>query len=413
MALTVRKINALKPGKQISEGKGLHIGNQNGKKTFRHMLQDKSWLELGAYPALGLDAARALNRQVHLALNNGHGLDIINQALVWTKDADTFAEMVFRLHDRKLRFVAPTFRAAHEAWHAHCLDLGLWQIGGKHSERCLHEVARLTYPHFGDVPVDRIEPADIVRAFENLFAEAYARGNRNLQYVQKIMAHAIHVIGVDMPNPVDLIDRTTHLAKPAKRKISAVYLDVDEIAAYYDAFCATRQLTAPANLACLVTMFTQARPVDAVTMRWDAIDWTEQTWRFRQGGAGAALSVYIPDQLYDILNTTAQTSDYVCPVDANGLHRNMRHVPGCLYKLSSNSWRETFRHWAKQAGYADTLLARQLGEEKRGVGATAGLDESIPERKIMAQHFADILTGKSDCREGARLKKQSKRSSRT
>ena len=82
MALTIRKINALQQGRQIGEGNGLFIGNHNGNKIFRHRLKDNSWLELGAYPALDLEAARALNRQVQLAQAANHGIDMINHALV-------------------------------------------------------------------------------------------------------------------------------------------------------------------------------------------------------------------------------------------------------------------------------------------------------------------------------------------
>ena len=401
MALTIRKINALQQGRQIGEGNGLFIGNHNGNKIFRHRLKDNSWLELGAYPALDLEAARALNRQVQLALAANHGIDMINHALVWTKNADTFAEMVFRLHDRKLRFVAPTFKAAHEAWHAHCLEFGVWQKGGKHSERCLHDIAALTYPHFGDMPVDQIMPGKIVRAFEAEFAEAYARGNRNLQYVQKIMAHAIRVMGVEMTNPVELIDRTKHLVKPVKRKISSVFLDAGDIAAYYEAFCATRALTAPENLACLVVMFTQVRPTEAVKMRWDAIDWIEQTWRIGLDGAGTPRKVHIPDPLFGLLNNTGEISEWVCPAQANGLRFNMQKVPGYRYKMSTNSWRETFRHWAAQAGYEEHFVVCQLGEEKRGDNM-ADPDRFVPQRKIIAQHFADVVCGISDYREAAR-----------
>ena len=401
MALSVRKINALKEGKQIGEGNGLFIGNHKGNKIFRHRLKDKSWLELGAYPALDLEAARALNRQVQLSLAANHGMEMINQALAWTKNADTFAEMVFRLHDRKLRFVAPTFKAAHQAWHAHCLEFGVWQKGGKHSERCLHDIAALTYPHFGELSVDRIEPSHIVRAFEAEFAEAYGRANRNLQYVRKIMAHAIRVMGVEMANPVDLIDRTSQLVKPVKRKITSVFIDDDDMATYYEAFCATRALTAPENLACLIVMFTQARPTEAVKMRWDAIDWIEQTWRIDKGVAGETRTLYIPDPLYEVLNNTGEISEWVCPADANSLRFNMQKVPGYRYKMSTNSWRETLRHWAEQAGYDAQLVACQLGEEK-SEEITDAAEGFLPARKIMAQHFADVLTGKVDYRQAAR-----------
>ena len=69
--------------------------------------------------------------------------------------------------------------------------------------------------------------------------------------------------------------------------------------------------------------------------------------------------------------------------------------------MSTNSWRETFRHWAAQAGYEEHLVVCQLGEEKRG-DIMADPDRFVPQRKIMAQHFADVVCGISDYREAAR-----------
>ena len=171
MKLSAAKIRALSAAGMYGDGGGLYLRVAPGGSKqwiYRAAIGGKRRaIGLGGYPAVSLAKARDKAQANRAAIADGR---------------NPLAE--------KRRAPVPTFEAAALAYHA--ANLPRWR-SDRHGKQWLASVARYAFPVIGDVPVDRIEAAHVLRILTPIWAEKsetarYLRG-RIRSVLQWAQAH--------------------------------------------------------------------------------------------------------------------------------------------------------------------------------------------------------------------------------
>ncbi|MBL6761108.1 MAG: tyrosine-type recombinase/integrase [PS1 clade bacterium] len=423
MALTDLAIKKQKKD-WLGDGNSLYSRlSASGTRSFVHRHKRGS-IHLGNYDSdLSLAKARDLNTQVKLVIRSGHGVALVKAALSQTKDPLEFLKIINGGRTAEQVADALTFREAHEQWHQWMIDHGQW-ADGKHVKQNMTEVKRIFYPFIGDKPVNRITTDDIVEALSVQVPDLetpnkkvlfwlgrHETASRNLGRCKSILAYC-KANNIIEHNPADF-DPKFILPEPRNQKIKHhPRVDYERSADFWRDFTSSRVLDEQGNIAAMITMLTAVRVGDVVSMKWKDVDEKKGVWAFTVGKTSRHFRTPLPPLVIDLLNLMKEkrlNSPLVFSKPTNeaghlttqSVTNNIKKVDG--YTASAHGWRSTLKTWATSVGYRHEVTEMQLSHEKDALEAAYNDADYLDERRVMMQHWQEVLTGEASYDERARV----------
>jgi integrase len=361
-----RATRARTPG-LINDGGGLYL-KEGSSWVFRYARGRKRH-DLGLGPALDVSLAEARQKAAEGRRLLLDGTDPIEA----------------RRASRAAQAKAVTFREAAEAYIA--AHQPGWR-SNKHLRQWEQSLASYAYPVLGDMKVDAIETADVLRALAPVWVDKPVSAGRIRNRIELVL-DAAKARGLRSgENPAAW---RGHLDKllPKKSKVHEVEhfaaMPYREIAGFMTEL---RQQDSAAALALEFLILTATRSGEALGTTWDEVDLEEKLWtipgaRMKSGREHrvplSAAAVAIIEKMAAI-----RSSDFVFP---GRLHRRplsgeaMKHVQRRMGRadVTIHGFRSAFRDWAGN----ETNVAREVAE--------AALAHSIGDASELAYRRGDAL----------------------
>ena len=262
MALTdtaIKKAKATDKLQKLSDGAGLQLhiavtGSKLWRLAYRFEGKQKA-MALGAYPAVGLSAARALAGDARKVL--GAGVDPMAQ----------------KAEDKKAagEANANSFEAVARQW---------WTVWGpakspRHAEYVMRRLEADIFPVIGKRPIALIEAPELVRMAEMIEKRgALDIAKRSLQTTKQIFGYAV-AKGKTKRNPATDF-KPADVLKP-RRKTNYARVDATELPALLRKIEAY-QGTPPTRLAIKLMAHTFVRTGELIAARWSEFDLEAARW---------------------------------------------------------------------------------------------------------------------------------------
>jgi integrase len=280
---------------------------------------------------------------------------------------------------------AVTFREAAEA-HIAAHRPG-WR-SAKHAEQWTQSLGAYAYPVLGDMRIDTIETADVLRTLQPIWITKPVSAGRVRNRIELIL-DAAKARGLRSgENPAAW---RGHLDKllPARAKVHKVEhhaaMPYREVVKFVDAL---RQQDGAAALALEFLILTATRSGEALGATWDEVDLVERLWTIPASRmkSGRPHRVPLSDPAVAILEKMAaiRSSDHVFP---GRLHKRplsgeaMKHVQRRMGRadVTIHGFRSSFRDWAGN----ETNVAREVAE--------AALAHAVGDASELAYRRGDAL----------------------
>ena len=381
--LSALSVSRLKERGLYSDGGGLYLRiTASGGKfwAFRYMLYGKAReMGLGALHALPLAKARLKAAECRNLLSDG-----IDPIAVRT-EAKTKAKLEID-HEKTFRQCAEAYIEAHEAG---------WR-NVKHAQQWTNTLKTYVYPVFGDIPVQRINVAIVMKVLERIWHTKTETAKRVRGRIEAILDWAKVREYRQGENPARWRGHLQNLlAAPSKvKKVRhQAALSYNQIGAFIVSL--RKQNTDISALALEFTILTAARTSEVVGATWDEIDFEKATWtipadRIKAGKEHrVALSTEAVNILRELYGKTASSPDAVRPQYVfNGrrkgkplsnmamlvLLRRMKRAD-----ITVHGFRSTFRDWAAE----QTNFPREVAE--------AALAHAVEDKVEAAYRRSDLF----------------------
>lgn len=275
--LTDRKIDSLKPGKEIVEwwdkkvpGFGIRV-SPKGKKTWFVMYRFaglRRRLRCGRYPAVSLDKARQKAKQALLDVSDGKdpAQEKKDQELLIKRErleAKTFAQLA-RL------YIDEYAKVNKRSW--------------KEDDRIID---KLLNPEFGKLNVKEITRSHVRSFLKEMAAKTRVQANRSHACLRKIFNWAIKEEIVDMEaNPASGISSPGGREKPKERNLTD-----NEIKAVWKKLEAD---STPPKRALQLILLTGQRPGEVVGLQWEELNLSDSSWMLPGSRAKNGLANIVP-----------------------------------------------------------------------------------------------------------------------
>lgn len=392
MPLTVRQINATKPGAKIitlSDGQGLEHriwpdGRRGWRLRYTRPNGKRNMTSLGRYPDVSLAEAREKRTDIRRLL--AQGIDPVEQ-----KQDDK----------RKQQYASEnTFEVLAMEWHATMVPR--WKESSKRANDSKRVLEMYVFPKVGHRAIESIVPLewlDILRKLEDL--GKFEQRRRLHAFCRDIYRFAI-ITGRARYNP--LTDLNTAL-KPYKRghfhhipqdELPALVRDIEA----YDKSPAVR-------IGLKLLLLTAVRPGELRQAEWKEFDLQAAVWKIpaERMKMGRAHQVPLPTQAVDELrylhklsgkfkllfpgrnDPRKPLSDATFGMALKRMGYEGRHVPhGCRHVVATG---------LKELGYPREWIEIQLSHKLPGIeGVYTHAEHMAPEqRPAMMQFWADYLLG--------------------
>jgi integrase len=182
----------------------------------------------------------------------------------------------------------PTFREVAEAYIAAKVDTRVEAGGSKKGANNIKACIRKRYKVLGDLRIDRIEPADVIRALgadkgkAGDWARTPASGRKALRAIQWVIAYGYTPLKIMQgTNPARWENiRYVIPSQPAVPPRKHQGLPPAEVPAAFRELAATKcaGYRGWGTEALKFTMLTVARSNEVMQMRWDQINWNTKSW---------------------------------------------------------------------------------------------------------------------------------------
>ena len=352
MTLSALKAKAIKPAaklKRYGDGGGLYLTvKPSGAKswTLRAVINGRRTdVGLGGYPVVSLAVARQTALEYRQAIRTGRD-------------------------PRQPERVIPTFRQATARYVA--TRGGAWRTG-RTAHKWTLQLDRYAMPSLGDVPVDRINQADVLRVLE--LAADYPTVIAELRAKLKAIFADVMAAGDIGINPAgDVISGAAILqVRPVVRHFRALpYQDVPA------ALRALETVNTHASIAGAIrfAILTACRPSEARGATWAEVDIEAKVWTIpaERSKTGRPHRVPLSVQALEVLETARTSTGGRTLVFASPYRRNkplahticnvvLRQATG--QPVTLHGMRSAFRAWAADSGVswdiAEQCLAHTVG----------------------------------------------------
>jgi integrase len=260
--LSVKSIS--KPGMH-SDGGGLylHVSSAGAKSWIFRWKRDNRSRDMGLGPAVDVSLAEARELVTDARRTVRQGGDPIEEKRARRLGAKLEAAKAMTFADCATRYIA-----AHKAG---------WR-NPKHAAQWPSTLEAYAYPVFGDLPVQAIDTALVMKALEPIWVEKPETASRVRGRIEAVLDWAKVGEFRDGENPARWKGHLEHKL-PKKSKVAKVEhhaaLPYSEIGAF---MMALRQQEGIAARALEFTILTAARTGEVIAARWDEINSAERLW---------------------------------------------------------------------------------------------------------------------------------------
>ena len=362
--LTARAVRELTEPGRYGAGDGLYLDVASGGSkswVFRFQLHGRR-REMGVGSVRHFTLAEARDKAVDLRRAVARGLDPLDERRAIRASARAAAA-------RAMTFLqcAEAYIAAHE---------DSWK-NAKHRWQWGASLASFVYPHFGEVMVDRIDVAMVLKALEPIWRTKPETASRVRGRIETVLSWATAREYRQGENPARWRGHLQHML-PARNKVARVehhaampYRDVGAFMA------ALADQNGVAARALEFTILTAARTGETIGARWSEFNMAERVWTVPAGRmkAGREHKVPLSHAALAVLTRMAETreSDFVFPGHRAGqalsnmamlmLLRRMGHD-----SISVHGFRSSFSDWAAEqtafpAEVREMALAHAVGDK--------------------------------------------------
>jgi integrase len=385
--LTDLKIRSLKPtGKAYKQydQRGLYLEvAKSGSKLWRLRYQfagKSKLLSLGMYPTVGVAEARRKRDRFLEQIRDG--IDPAAKRRAQKRSAANSSE-------RSLETVA---REWHEGLYRH-------EVVPKQAERTLRRLELYVFPKLGAMPIEEIEPADILpvlRAIEHTGRIDTAHRTRTA--LSAVFRYAIATGRAKRDQTADL----RGMLRSARTRHHPAVTDPAELPGLLraiDGYTGYPPTTAALKLSALLFV----RPGELRSMEWAHVNLETAEWAYQPGKGGLPLIIPLPKQAVAILREMKMLSGrdrFVFP-SARGRGRPMSEntVNGALHRLgykdqmSAHGFRAMARTILEERlGVDSRFIEMQLGHAVRDANGRAyNRTTFLEQRRDMLQEWADYL----------------------
>jgi integrase len=382
--LNSRQVRAVKPGKRgalmLADGGNLYL-QVTGKDDGPY----KSWVfryeRDGRRHDLGLGPLHTIS----LAEARDKALDLRHQLL------DDIDPLEARRQARKHRLARRAAEAG-EVTFRYCAEQCIashsdgWK-NSKHRAQWRSTLATYTYPILGDLPVDIISTAHVVRVLEPIWKKKSETASRVRGRIEKVLGWATVRGFRSGDNPARWRGHLAELFAAKSRVRKAEHhpaMPYTELPAFMAELRGRDSLSARAlELAIL----TATRTGEVIGATWDEIDLKAKTWTIPAGRmkAGKEHRVPLTDRALKILSTLPRRGKLVFPLSNMAMLELLRGMrPG----LTVHGFRSTFRDWAaERTSYpnhiAEKALAHVVADKVEAAYRRGDLFEK--RRRLMAE----------------------------
>ncbi len=383
--LTVKQIEAAKPGITLNDGKGLSlIVDESGNKRWvlRYTRPDgrRNMIGLGSYPAVTASVARTIAREAKAGLIQG---------------IDPIATKKEQKREEKAA-LRGTFKSIAEEWYAHKVKSWASETARKARET----LDDYLFPKLASKLIAEITTADIKPVILHVHDRGPRLAIKARQYCNQIIEYAIQE---GLREDGRLLSLRGALPKAPKGHYAAVTRS-NELPVLVKAINAIG--SPQSRAAILFCLYTALRPGVVVGARWDEFDLDVMEWhipasRMKMGNDHITP---IPSQMLPLLKIQRELSDdspFVFPGARNPRYQHMHRdslskilrESGLRGITVTHGFRATLRTIAREKFRVDAdILEAQLAHAKKDeIQAAYDRTQFLEERHKLVQHWADYL----------------------
>ena len=383
--LTVKQIDAAKPGVTLYDGKGLALvvdiaGNKRWVLRYTRPDGRRNMIGLGTYPAVMPSVARTKAREAKTGLAQG---------------VDPIASKKEQKREEKA-VSRGTFKSIAEEWYAHKVKSWASETARKARESLDDDL----FPKLGAKPIAEITSADIKPVILLVHERAPRLAVKARQYCNQIIEYAIQE---GLREDGRLLSLRGALPRAPKGHYAAVTKSND-IPALINAINAIG--SPQSRAAILFCLYTALRPGVVVGARWDEFDLDAMEWhipasRMKMGNDHITP---IPSQMLPLLERQREITDdspFLFPGVRNPkiqhMHRDslskILRESGLRGVTVTHGFRATLRTIAREKFRVDAdVLEAQLAHAKKDeIQAAYDRTQFLEERHKLVQDWADYL----------------------
>jgi integrase len=383
--LTEREIRAIKPAEKTRkyfDGNGLFLEvRANGSRYWRYKYRFQGkyrLMAMGTYPAVSLKEARKAHASARALLSDG---------------IDPMAERKRDKADAAVR----TFQSVAEEW----LRLNQKKWAQSHYRTVAQRLGKNVYPHFGDNPISKVPPIDVlnaIRAMERRGVNESA--HKTMSICSQVFRYAVASCIIESDPTRDLRGALA----PVVRGQFAAIIDEREVGALMRAI-RDYHGAALTGIALRLHAYLFCRPGEIRQAEWTEIDFDQNMWTIPAEKMKMSREHLVPlsRQAVEQLRLAEEISGagrYVFPsirsadrpMSSNTVNAALRRLGYTKEEMTAHGFRSTASTLLNERGYEEDVIERQLAHvEGNKVRAAYHRAQYLEARTVMMQEWADYL----------------------
>ena len=432
----MRKVTTLKTDLQIKAISAIDVTSQyqidgngrlqlrvspRGTKSFRYRMkplgEKETPVTIGRHPDLTINQAKRLSRDIQYQVEQGKSSIWIKDWL--TKKNDQKDEVLEAIVSDK-----PLFKDYYQEWYDR--EKHSWK-SETHKQQAWNATITYTDKYFWHKSIDLITINDILECFNQPYGDGTFWQNCT-ETAKKLMGRLNTIFDlmvldeIRADNPIPSIKRNSSykLGRPARRKQTQGFVDPFKINELFN-------LLPPDFLSRVLAtvMLTSKRVNEVSKLKWQHVNFDYKTIAITDTKTGDTDTFPISSTLLEILKfqyeQRLEGRDWVFDqgkysdkgFELNAPLNKLKRVlgdrrqyftdPTSKKLATAHGFRTTFRTWAGNIGYDHTAAEKQLTHKLPKIIETYMKSPQLETRRIMLQHWDDVITGKARVDEVARI----------
>ena len=252
---------------------------------------------------------------------------------------------------RKARAIMPTFKEA--ATLVHQEHSATWK-NEKHAAQWINTLKEYAYPSFGDMSVDKIGTAEVLKALSPIWLTKAETARRVRQRIGTVLDWAKAAGHRSGDNPITGIAKG--LPKQPKKKLHHAALPYSELNAFVVSLRG-EAADEPTRLAFEFLILTATRTSEVILAEWQEIDFDEKAWTIpaERMKAGKIHRIPLSQRCIEILKRAQALSDdgvFVFPSRSSKKPLStmvfLMMIRRMKKNITAHGFRSTFRDWAAE-----------------------------------------------------------------
>ena len=252
---------------------------------------------------------------------------------------------------RKARVTAPTFKEA--AIQVHMDHSKTWK-NEKHAAQWINTLKEYAFPHFGDLPVNQISTAEVLKALSPIWLTKPETARRVRQRIGTVMDWAKAAEHRSGDNPINGIAKG--LPKQPKKRSHHAALSYSEVSTFITDLQQTDAIEST-RLAFEFLILTATRTSEVIFAEWSEINFEKKAWTIpgSRMKAGRKYRIPLTPRCIEILGRAQELSDdglFVFP--SRSAKKPLSTMVFLMMirrmgkDITAHGFRSTFRDWAAE-----------------------------------------------------------------